>query len=91
MFWGNSPHSPVNFKMQKGVIRILMGFGYRESCRRLFKELKILTLASQYIFFLLFFVVLNRGYFAPNIVYHNFNTRHKNDLHLPHVSLSRKW
>ena len=33
MFWGNSPHSPVIFKMQKRVIRILMGIGYRESCR----------------------------------------------------------
>jgi len=44
MFWGNSPHSPVIFKMQKRVIRILMGIGYRES----FKELKILTLSLQY-------------------------------------------
>jgi hypothetical protein len=61
--------------------------GYRESCRGLFKELKILTLASQYIFSLLLFFVHNRGYFAPNTVYHNFNTRHKNDLHLPHVFL----
>jgi hypothetical protein len=88
MLWGNSPHSPVNFKMQKRVIRILMGSGYLESCRGLFKELKILTLASQYIFSLLLFVVFNRGYFAPNSVYHNFNTRHKNDLNLPHVSLT---
>jgi hypothetical protein len=88
MFWGNSPHSPVIFKMQKRVIKILMGSGYRESCRGLFKELKILTLASQYIFSLLLFVVLDRGYCAPNSVYHNFNTRHKNDLHLPHASLT---
>jgi hypothetical protein len=27
MFWGNSPHSPAIFKMQKSVIRILMGIG----------------------------------------------------------------
>jgi hypothetical protein len=74
--------------MQKRVIRILMGSGYRESCRGLFKELKILMLASQYIFPLLLFVVLNRGYFAPNSLYRNFNTRHKNDLLLPHVSLT---
>jgi len=65
-----------------------MGSGFRESCRELFKELKILTLASQYIFSLLLFVVLNSGYFAPNSVYHNFNTRQKNDLHLPHLSLT---
>ena len=58
MFWGKSPHSTVIFKMQKRVIRILMGRCYRESCRELFKELKILTLQSQYIFSLLLFVVL---------------------------------
>jgi hypothetical protein len=43
MFWGNSAHSPVIFKMQTRVIRILMGIGYRESCRESFKELKILA------------------------------------------------
>ena len=88
MFWGNSPHGPVIFKMQKMVIGKLMGTGYRESCRGLFKDLKILPFSSQYILSLLLFVVLNRGYFAPNGVYHNCNTRQKNDLHLPHVSLT---
>jgi hypothetical protein len=73
MFWGNSPHSPVIFKMQKRVIRILMGIGYRE----LLKELKILTLSMQYILSLLLFVVHNRGYFASNGIYHNINTRQK--------------
>jgi hypothetical protein len=65
-----------------------MGRGYRESCRGLFKELKILKLASQYIFPLLMFVVHNKDYFAPNSVCHNFNTTHKNDLHVPHASLT---
>jgi len=88
IFWGNSPHSLVIFKMQKRVIRVLMGSGYRDPCRGLFKELKILTLASQYIFSLSLFVVLNKGYFASNSVFHNFNSRHRNDLHLPQVSLT---
>jgi hypothetical protein len=88
MFWGNSTQSPVIFKMQERIIRILMEIGYRESCRGLFKDLKILPFSLQYILSLLLFVVLNRCYFAPNSVYHNFNTRQKNDLHLPHVSLT---
>jgi len=88
MFWGKSPHSPVIFQMQKRVIRILMGIGYRESCRGLFKDLKILPLRTQYILSLLLFVVLNKGYFSPNSIYHNFNTRQKNDLHLPYLSLT---
>ena len=66
----------------------MMGCGYRESCRKLFVELKILPLASQYIFSLLLFVVDNRNYFIPNSVYHDSNTRHRNDLHLPQVTLA---
>jgi len=88
MFWRNLSHSSVIFKMQERVIRIIMGYCYRESCRELFKELKISTLSSQYIFSLLLFVVNNRDYFVSNSVYHNINTRQKNDLHLPSVSLA---
>jgi len=32
IFWGNSSHSSVNFKMQKRVIRIIMGGEHGESC-----------------------------------------------------------
>jgi hypothetical protein len=88
MLWGNSSHSSVIFKMQKRVIRIIMGYGYRESCRVLIKELKILTLSSQYIFSLILFVVNNRDYFVSNSVYHNINTRQQNYLHLPQLSLA---
>jgi len=68
MFWGNSSHSSVIFKMQKRVIRIIMEYGYRESCRELFKTLKILTLSSQYIFSLLLFVDNNKDYFDSNSI-----------------------
>jgi len=61
--------------MRKRVIRIIMGYGYREFCRELFKELKILPLSSQYIFSLLLFVVSNRDYLVLNSVYYNVNTR----------------
>jgi hypothetical protein len=88
MFWGNSPHSSIISKMQKRLLRILVGVGYRDSCRELFKELKILTLSSQYIFSLLPSVIQNRGHFASNSAYHDINTRQKNDLHLPHASLT---
>ena len=83
IFWGNSPHSTISFKMQKRTNRTMMGCGYRESCRGLFVELKILPLASQYIFSLLLFVVECRDYFTSNSVICDSNTRHRNDLHLP--------
>ena len=57
IFWGQSPDSSKVFLLQKRVIRTMMGCGRRDSCRRLFAELGILTLSSQYIFSLLLFVV----------------------------------
>jgi hypothetical protein len=88
IFWGNSPHSSIIFKMQKRAIRTMMGCGHTESCRKSFVELKILPLTSQYIFSLLLFVVNNRNYFTPNSVFYDSNTRHRNDLHLPQATLA---
>jgi len=88
IFWGNSPHSTISFKMQKQAIRTMMECGYGESCRGLFVELKILPLASQYIFSLLLFVVKNRNYFTSNSVIYDSNTRHRNDLHVPQATLT---
>jgi hypothetical protein len=74
--------------MQKRAITTMMGCGHRESCRKLFVELKILPLTSQYIFSLLLFVVNNRNYFTPNSIFYDSNTRHRNDLHLPQATLA---
>jgi hypothetical protein len=63
-----------------------MGYGYRESCRGLFKELKILPLSSQYMYSLLLFVVSDRDYFVSNSVYNHINIKQRNDLHLPQVT-----
>jgi hypothetical protein len=87
IFWVNSSHSSVIFKMQNMVIRIIMGCGYRESCRELFNELKILPHSSQNVFSLLLFVVNIMDYFMSNSVCHNSNTGQKNNLHLPYVIL----
>jgi len=63
--------------MQKRAIRTMIGCGHRESCKKLFVELKILPLASQYIFSLLLFVVNNRNYFTPNSAFYDSNTRER--------------
>jgi hypothetical protein len=44
IYWENLSHAEMVFKMQKRVIRLMMGHGYRESCRDLFKEINILPL-----------------------------------------------
>ena len=52
------------------------------------KKLNILPLYSQYIFYILLFVVLNRGLFKTNSDVHNFNTRPNFDLHFPIARLT---
>jgi hypothetical protein len=47
VFWGNSCHSSIIFRLQKKAVRIIMGITDRESCRKYFRELKILPLKSQ--------------------------------------------
>ena len=55
-FWGTSPHSKKIFRMQKRIVRIMMGCRRLDSCRNLFKNLKILPLMSQYIFSITMFI-----------------------------------
>jgi hypothetical protein len=50
IFWGNSTHGKCVFKLQKRAVRLIMGAGNRDSCRKIFKLLKILPLSSQYIY-----------------------------------------
>ena len=61
--------------------------GRNDTCRPLFKQLRILPLPSQYLFSLLFFVVNNKKLFLPNSSIHNINT-HNDNLHLPSTSLT---
>jgi hypothetical protein len=76
------------FITQKGILRIMLGLGPRCSRRRWLVKLSILTVASLYIYSLKMFVYNNMGSFTLNSSIHNFNTRSKNQLHLPTVTLS---
>jgi len=70
IFGGNSHHSNSIFNIQKRIIRLITNTGSRVSCRQLFKQLQILSLPSQYIFYLLVFVNKNRGLFQSNSEIH---------------------
>ena len=89
IFWGNSPHSIKLFRIQKKVIRLIMGLKIRDSCRESFKEMKKLPLPSQYIFSLLLYVVNNRHLFTKNSEIHNIDTRQNNNLYPPITSLTK--
>ena len=66
MFWGHFASSIRAFRSQKRIIRIMMGCRSRNSCRKLFIRLKILTLPSLYILSLLLVVIKNKELFTTN-------------------------
>ena len=89
IFWGNSSHSHIIFRIQKKrAIRIMEGCGNRVSCRNLFKKLQILPLTSQYMLSLLMFVVQNENLFLTNNKNHNLDIRQRNNLHLLQANLT---
>jgi hypothetical protein len=63
IFWANSWHSSIFFRLQKRVLRIMEGCENRVSGRSLFKKFQILPLNSQNILSLLMFVVQSKTLF----------------------------
>ena len=86
IFWGHSASSLRVFRLQKRIIRIMMGCKSRDS---LFTKIKILTMPSLYIFSVLLFVVKNKELFTTNTEVHNFYTRQHINLHQPTPNLSK--
>jgi hypothetical protein len=84
----NAHCSSIIFRLQKRMIRIIVGIRGRDSCREHFKMLKVLPLQSQYIPSLLLFVINNRDYFMVNSEIHNIKPRTKSNLHQPISNLS---
>jgi len=76
------------FKFQKRIIRIITNAGKRDSCCQLYKQLKILTRPSLYIFSLLLFVNKNRSLFLSNSEIHDRNILYNHNLHLPSTNLT---
>jgi hypothetical protein len=62
--------------------------GNTVSCRNLFKKLQMLPLTSQYLLFLLMFVVPNKHLYSTNTENHNMDTGQRNNLYLPQANLT---
>ena len=88
IFWGNSHYSVNIFKIQKRIIRINTNSNRYDTCRPLFKHLRILPLASQYIFSILLFVITNKKLFQLNSQVHNIHTWYNDNLHLSSTGLT---
>lgn len=63
IFWGASSHAERVFITQKLAIRTMFHMKYRETCRGVFKQNKILTLPGLYIYRVLLFFHKNNFYF----------------------------
>jgi len=89
IFWGNSPDSIKIFRLQKKIIIIMMGCRSRDSSRKLFPNLEILPIPSQYILSLLLFMIRNKNQFQVNSEIHQINTRQHANLHQPFVNATK--
>ena len=79
---------PHIFRLQKKAVGIITGSRPRDSCRELFKQLRILPLQPQYILSLLIFVVDNKNLFYVNSEIQSINTRQNFDLHQSQANLT---
>lgn len=82
IFWGNSSYSIYIFRLQKRIIRIIMGGRTKDSSREIFKILNILPLQSQHIH-IVRFVVDNKNQFKVNSEVRTINTRNNSNLFQP--------
>jgi hypothetical protein len=74
-----------NFSTTKRIVRIMTGSSTRNTCKKLFWKLKILTLISQYILSFMRFLSSHLDIFTFNSSVHNINTRSRLKLHKPQV------
>jgi hypothetical protein len=83
IFWGNLTNISRGLKLQKEVIRIICGDGFRDSRRGLFTKLDILSLLYEYNLSLMLFAIDNQNNFRSGLEVHDLNTRSKNQPHFP--------
>ena len=89
LLWGHSPNIIKISRLQKKIIRIMMGWRNSDSCRKLFFNLEILPLPSQYILSLLLFMIRNRNQFRVNSEIYHIDTRQFSNLHQSSVNLTK--
>jgi len=85
----NFSHSIKIFRLQKKIIRIMMGCRSTDSCNKLFINLEILPSPSQYILSLPLVMIRNKNQFQVNSKIHNINTRQHANLHQLCVNASK--
>jgi len=82
--WGNSSHVKLlkNFSLQKQSIRIILHLKFRESCRGLFRNLKMLTFPAIYAYQCILYVKNQKEVTQYHKDVHSYNTRKAKDYYL---------
>jgi hypothetical protein len=73
---------------QKRAIRAMLRMRPGSSCKKVFRELGILTVPSLFIYAMVMFVIENENNYPTNKSVHNMNTRAQNRLHVSSARLS---
>lgn len=81
--WGSVASAKTVFLAQKQIVRIIAKCNKTHSCRSLFKKFNILTLVSIFIYEVSVYIFKNRNKYIQNKCVHNFNTRQKEQYHIP--------
>lgn len=89
LLWGKAAEIDSVFVLQKRAIRSIYNMKARDSLKERFKEINILTVASQYIYENLMYARKNVHSFPKNCDIHNYNTRNKNKLNVPRFRLQK--
>lgn len=88
LIWGNSAHAIKIFRLQKRAIRIIAKVGYREHCRPLFKNLKIMPLPSLYVYVVILEIHKNKSKYPSHSDIHGHDTRFSSLLRPPRYRLT---
>jgi hypothetical protein len=88
-FFGHSSDNIWIFRLQKRIVRIMMGCRGDDFCRKLFPILEILPLPSQYIISRLLFVIKNVKNFTVNSEMYQIETRQHAHFHQPIANLTK--
>lgn len=75
LFWGSGSDSEKIFIAQKRVIRVMFGMNFRQSCRRVFRSKKILTVFALYLYECSIFLFKNKNLFTIHNTNHTYETR----------------
>jgi hypothetical protein len=89
MSWGHSASSRRVFRLQKRIIRIMIGWRSSDLRRKLFIKLQIFPLPSLYILSLSLFVIKNEELFTTNNEIDNICTRQHLNFCQPSANLTK--